>query len=149
MWPSLKPSQREAIVGVIPPQSASTVQTTAWCDASQFENFEGLIMVGALGASATVDALLQQAQDSTGTGVKTVTGSAIVQLTKAAANDNSECRINFMQADLDVANAFCFIRLAITPAVAASLISGVLQGVDPRYGPADGYAAASQTQIIS
>jgi hypothetical protein len=149
MWPSLKPSQREAILGFIPPQSAAAVQYTAWVDASLFLNAEGLVSVGALGASATVDAQLQQAQDNAGTGVKTVVGSAIVQLTKVAANDNSQVRINFMQADLDVSNGFRFIRLAITPAVAASLISGLLQGVDPRYGPADVLAAASQTQIIS
>lgn len=147
MWPSLKPSQREAIVGVISPQSATTVQTSAWVPVAQFQNFEALVQIGAITGSGTVDAKIQQATDSSGTSAKDITGKAITQVV-GSANSNVQVRINVKQDDLDVNNAFTYIRLSITPAVAAALIGGLLQGVDTRYGPADGYAAASQVQVV-
>jgi len=148
MWPTLKPSQREAILGSIDPQSATTVKTTGWVDAALFQNWEALILVGAISATGTVDAKIQQATDNAGTGAKDLTGKAITQLTQAGGNGSQQCRINVKQDDLDVSNGFRYIRLSITPAVAAALIAGVLQGVDPRYAPADTLAAASQIQVI-
>jgi hypothetical protein len=47
------------------------------------------IILGVLGAAATVDAKLQQATDTSGTGAKDISGKAITQLVKAS-NDNNE-----------------------------------------------------------
>jgi hypothetical protein len=63
-----------------------------------------------------------------------VLGKAIVQFTKANADDGKTALINLKQEELDFANGFKFFRLSITPAVAASLIYGDVRGFDPRYG---------------
>ncbi|CAL77407.1 hypothetical protein BRADO3630 [Bradyrhizobium sp. ORS 278] len=146
--PALLPSQRVAIVGAIPPQSAAAVQTSGWIDATTFHNYLSMVQLGAIGAAATVDAKLQQATDNTGTGAKDVTGKAIVQFTKANTDDNKQAVINLKQEDLDFNNGFKWFRLSITPAVAATLIAGTVFGVDPRFGFASDNKAASEAQII-
>src|SRR3954467_4428393 len=111
--PAMKPSQRVGVVGVISPvsQAAGTV-TSGWMDATQFHNFMAILKTGVLGASATVDAKLQQATDNSGTGVKDITGKAITQLVKAL-NDNNQVTIDLKQEDMDFANAFKWFRLSV------------------------------------
>lgn len=145
---NLKPSQRSSIVGVIAPISASSVQTSGWMDATAFHNYLATISVGVLGASATVDAKIQQATSSGGTGAKDVTGKAITQLTKAGSDDGKQVLINLKQEDLDFANGFKFIQLSITPATAACLISGDVRGFDPRYGMATDNDAATVDEVV-
>jgi hypothetical protein len=99
-----------------------------------------LISTGILGASATVDAKLQQATDGAGTGVKDIPGAAITQIVKASG-DNKFSFINLDPQKLDVANGFCFVRLSVTVGTAASLVAGYLFGGNPRYGIA-AHAAA-------
>jgi hypothetical protein len=146
--PALLPSQRVAIVGAVIPQSALAVQTSSWIDATTFHNYMAVVQLGAIGASATVDAKLQQATDNAGTGVKDVTGKAIVQFTKANTDDNKQAVINLKQEDLDFNNGFKFFRLSITPAVAATLIAGQVLGFDPRFGFASDNKAVTQAQIV-
>lgn len=148
MSTALKPSQRVALVGAIDPQSANAVKTSGWIDATKFFNYLAIVSVGALGASATVDAKLEQATASDGTGAKDVTGRAITQLTKAGTDDSKQAEINLKQEDLDFANGFKFFRLSITPATAASLISGTVLGLDPRYGVASDSDAATVDEIV-
>lgn len=147
---NLKPSQRVGVVGAINPQSATTVQVSGWLDATVFHNYLALIAIGAITATGTVDAKIQQATSSGGAGAKDVTGKAIVQML-AAANANQQALINLKQEDLDIANGFKFFQLSITPAVAAALIEASILGVDPRYGFASdaGNANASQAQVIN
>lgn len=143
-----KPSQRTSIVGIINPQSASSVQSTGWIDATTFNNYLASVAVGALGSSATVDAKLQQATDNSGAGVKDVTSKAITQLTKSNTDDNKQALINLKQEDLDFANGFKWFRLSITPATAACLIAGTVWGHDARYSPATDYDLTSVTQVV-
>jgi hypothetical protein len=105
-----------------------------------------VVQNGVLGASATVDAKLQQATDNSGTGVKDVTGKAITQFLKATPDDGKQALINLKQEDLDFANGFKWFRLSITPATAACLIAGAVLGMDPRYGAASDAANAATTQ---
>ena len=107
--------------------------TSAWIDATTFHNYLAILKTGVLGASATLDAKIQQATDNAGAGVKDVTGRAITQLVKAS-NDNNQAEIDLKQEDLDFANGFKFFRLSMTVATAASLIDATILGVDPRYG---------------
>jgi hypothetical protein len=148
MNPNLKPSQRAGIVGVIDPQSSSTAKTSGWIDAAKFNNFLAIIQVGVLGASATVDAKIQQATDSSGTGAKDITGKLITQLTKAGTDDSKQVEINLKQDDLDVTNSFNYFQLSVTPATAASLISAVVLGFDARYGPASDFDATTVDEIV-
>lgn len=143
----LKPSQRVGVVGTIPPQSTSTTVTSGWMDATTFHNYMAILKSGTLGASATVDAKLQQASDSGGTGAKDVTGKAITQLVKAS-NDNNQVTIDLKQEDLDFANGFKFFRLSVTVGTAASLVDATILGLDPRYGLATDNDATTVVQNL-
>ncbi len=142
---NLHPTQRLALLAAVNPQSASTAQVSGWIDASKFDNFLALVAVGALGSGATVDAKIQQAQDSSGTAAKDVAGKAVTQLTKTGSNDNGQCLINLKQDELDFANGYGFIQLSVTPGVAASLIFAALFGFDARYEPPSQAASVEQT----
>lgn len=109
--------------------------STAWLAAADFFAFLALVDAGVLGASATLDAKLEQATDGSGTGVKNVTGKAITQLTKAGSDDNKWALINLRPAELDAEGGFTHFRLTITPAVAACLISAVVLGLNARNAP--------------
>ncbi|MHC2578222.1 hypothetical protein ACVI1J_009688 [Bradyrhizobium diazoefficiens] len=132
--PALKPSQRVGIVGVISPVSqAAGTATSGWIDATTFHNFMAILKSGVLGASATLDAKIQQATDNSGTGVKDVTGKSITQLVKAS-NDNNQVTIDLKQEDLDFNNGFKWFRVSVTVGAAASLVDATVLGFDPRYG---------------
>ncbi len=146
--PALKPSQRVSVVGVINPQSANAVQTSAWLDATTFHNYMAVIKVGALGAAATVDAKIQQATSNAGAGAKDVPGRAITQLTKVGNDDNKQVLINLKQEDLDFNNGFKFFQLSVTPAVAACLIDAAVLGFDPRYDFATDNDAATVDEAV-
>lgn len=91
--------------------------------------------LGAMGANATVDANLQQAQDATGTGAKAITGKSITQLTQAGADDNSLVCIELQTEELDVDNSFEYVRFRVTIAVADCTYSANLFGTNSRYKP--------------
>ena len=139
-----KPSEGLAVLATIDPisQGAGTV-TTGWVDQSQFLAVMALIQTGVLGASATVDAKIQQATSSAGAGAKDVTGKAITQIVKASG-DNKQALISLKEADLDTEGGFRYVRLSITVGTAASLISATLFGALPRYQPVAHQAAMVQ-----
>lgn len=145
---AMKPSQRVSVVGVISPQSANAVQATAWIDATAFHNYLAALKVGALGASATVDAKVQQATSNAGADAKDVTGKAITQLTKAGSDDNKQVLINLKQTDLDFNNGFKWFQVSMTPAVAACLIDATVYGFDPRYGFATDNDIAAVDEVV-
>lgn len=142
-----KISEGLAVLATIDPVSTTTTVTTGWVDQSVFFYVLALIDVGVMTASGTVDAKLQQATDSSGTGVKDITGKAITQLLAAGGN-NRQALINMKEADLDTENGFRFVRLSLTAATAASLVSAVLIGGVPRFQPANAYNQAGVAQIV-
>lgn len=91
--------------------------------------------VGTMGANATLDANIQQAQDATGTGVKAITGKSITQLTQAGSDDNSEACIELQTEELDVDNGFEYVRFRVTIAVADCAYAATLFGTNSRYKP--------------
>jgi len=157
MEPQLKPSNRASVVGIIPPQSATTVQSTGWILSTGFHNFLAIVQSGAITASGLIDAKIQQATSSGGAGAKAVyqnnntslAAKAITEWT-AAANASSQALINLRGEDLDIANGFIYINFSITPSVASAYIAGLLMGFDPRQLSADNAlnAAASQVQVV-
>lgn len=147
MFPNAKGSEELAILATFDPisQAAATV-TTGWVSVANFHAFLAVIQTGVMGAAATLDAKVQQAQDSGGTGVKDITGKSITQIVKASG-DNKQALINFKPEDLDTTNNFSYVRLSLTVGTAASLISATLLGVNPRYAPADAFDQAAVAQI--
>lgn len=145
MFPNILPSDRQTLAAVINPQSAGAgTVTSGWVAMKDYDQIQALILTGTLGTSATVDAKLQQATDSSGTGAKDVTGKAITQLVKAT-DDNKQAIINCRSDELDVANAFAFVQLSITVGTAASEVAGVVLGTDARYQPMTAAATVVQT----
>ena len=148
MFPNAKGSEELSILATIDPasQAAGTV-TTGWVSVTNFHALLAVVETGVLGASATLDAKFQQAQDNIGTGAKDVTSKALVQIVKATG-DNKQALINLKPEDVDNANGFAFVRLSLTVGVAASIVSGKLLGMNPRYATADAFNQAAVVQII-
>ncbi len=148
MFPNAKASELVAVLATIDPvsQAAGSI-TTGWVSVANFHNFLATIETGVLGTAATVDAKVQQAQDSSGTGVKDITGRAITQIVKASG-DNKQALINFRGEDLDNLNGFAFVRLSITVGTAASQIAAQLLGFTPRFATADTFNQSAVAQIV-
>lgn len=142
-------SELAGIVGAINPvsQGAGTA-TSGWIDASKFQQFMAIVQAGALGASATLDAKLEQATDAAGTGAKDVTGKAITQLTQAGTDSNKQVVINLNPSQhLDTDNGFDHFRLSMTVGTAASLIAGIVLGLNARLGVASDNDATTVDEI--
>lgn len=116
-----------------------TRQTAAhvsdWVLMSKYHRAFFLLILGAMGASATVDAKLQQASSATGTGAKDITGKAITQLTKAGSDDNSIVGIELQTEELDVNNGFEYVRFVVTIGVADCTYAATLFGTNGRFKP--------------
>jgi hypothetical protein len=148
MYPNSKASEILAVLATIDPatQAAGAV-STGWVSVANHLGFLALVQTGVLGASATVDAKLQQALDSSGTGAKDISGKAITQIVKATG-DNKQVLVNVKPEELDTVNGFGFVRVTVTVGVAASITSAQLLGVNPRYAPADVGNQAAVVQVI-
>lgn len=148
MNPNLKFSEGHSILATLDPvsQGAATV-TTGWVSMALFHGLAAIIQTGVLGASATLDAKLQQATTSGGAGAKDITGKAITQVVKASG-DSKQVVIEMRDTDLDAANGFAFVRLSVTVGTAASLINAMLLGFHPVYSPASVYNQAGVVQLV-
>lgn len=143
------PSERIAVVGTIDPDAnAAGAVTSDYGDAGKFGSFMAIAQSGILGTAATLDLKLVQATDSSGTGVKDITGKALTQLVKAS-NDDDQAIINVRAEELDVANGFAFVAMVHTVATATSDSSAILLGLDPRHGPASDFDLASVVEIVN
>lgn len=143
---NVRPSDRATVIATIDPSSqAAGTATSDWVSMSDFQSIEAVILAGVLGASATVDAKLQQATDASGTGAKDITGKAITQLTKAGTDDNKQAVLNCYASDLDVSNGFTHVALKITVATAASLTAAVILGHDAKVQPATALTSVDST----
>lgn len=138
-----------AVVGSIDPDAyAAAAYTSTYADAADFHTLMAVIQVGTLGASATVDAKLVQATDSSGTGVKDITGAAITQLTQAGSDSDKQAIISIQNSALDVANDFRYVAVVLTVATATSDASAVILGLTPRVGPASDNDATTVDEVV-
>ena len=144
------PSEKVAIGATIDPDAtvASTV-VSDYMSMADFESAMAIIMAGTLGASATLDAKLVQATDSSGTGVKDITGKAITQLTQAGTDSDKQAIINCRAEELDIANDFNHIAISLTVATATSDVSAILLGLNARVNPASDNDLASVDEIVA
>jgi len=148
MFPNAKGSELLAILGTLHPTSqAIGSATTGWISAASHRGLLAIVQTGVLGAGATVDAKIQQAQDSTGTGIKDIAGKSITQIPKASG-DNKQALINVKPEELDTANGFGFVRLSVTVGVAASQTAAQVLGINGRELPASGVNQSAVVQII-
>lgn len=147
MTPNQKLSEGLAVLATIDPisQGAGTV-STGWVAVADYHQMLALVDVGVFGASATVDAKLQQATDSSGTSAKDITGKSITQLVAAGGNDR-QALINLRPQELDTTNSFTHVRLSITVGTAATLVSGAIIAA-PRFEDASALNQAGVAQVV-
>lgn len=145
---NVKPTEQVAILaGLNPASQAAGTANSGWVLMSQFQKLLALVQVGVFGASATVDAKLQQATSSGGAGAKDITGKALTQLLAAGGN-NVQAEINLDAQELDVNGGFEYVQLSITVGTAATVIGGALIGFGARLAPASDFNNASVAQIV-
>lgn len=143
-------SELVAVIATIDPDAqAAGASTSDWAPMKDFERGLAVISVGTLGASATVDAKLQQATDSSGTGAKDITGKAITQLTQAGSDSDKQALIDVRGDELDVNNLFDHVAIVMTVATATSDTAALLLGTSARYGPASDFDLASVDEIVN
>lgn len=142
-------SEIAGVVGAIDPDVtvASTV-TSGWINVATFQSYMAIIMAGTLGASATLDAKLEQASDSSGTGAKDISGKAITQLTQAGTDSDKQAIINVRGEDLDLDNDFNHFRLSVTVATATSDLGAIVVGMNPRSGAVADNDASTVDEIV-
>lgn len=142
---NIQPSKRAPLSGVIDPDAqAAGASSSAWISMATFKNIMAIICAGTLGTSATLDAKLEQATDSSGSGVKDITGKLITQLTQAGADSDKQAIILCRDNELDMAGGFTHVRLTMTIAVATSDTSAVVLGFDARQEPAADIASVDE-----
>lgn len=117
----------------IPADSQTTAQTSSWVSMADFREIVALISVGDLATSATFNAKLQQATDSSGTGAKDITGKAITAL--ADTDDDVALLLSVIAEELDVDNNFTHVALVATPATAAVEFGALVFGCGARTRP--------------
>jgi hypothetical protein len=142
-------SEQLSILATIDPaaQAVGTVNT-AWVPLANHLDALAIVATGALEVGATVDAKLQQATDTTGTGAKDIDGTAIQQLADGIG-DNAQVLINLCGEDLDVNAGFAYVRLALTVAGAAANTAALLLGVNARREPADQFNQAAVAEVVA
>jgi hypothetical protein len=146
----IKPSEAVAVLGVIDPDAnTAAAYTSDWGDMGKFKKAMAIVFAGTLGSSATLDAKLQQATDSSGTGAKDISGKSITQLTEAGTDSDKQAIIEVDASELDVAGGFRYVALVMTVATATSDSGGVLLGFEPRFGPASDNDLASVDEIVN
>jgi hypothetical protein len=141
-------SEANAVLATINPvsQGAGTA-VSGWIPVANFHRIVALLSVGVFGASATIDAKFQQATSAAGAGAKDITGKAITQMLAAGGN-NRQAEIEITGADLDVNGGFSHVQFSVTVATAATLISAVVLGADPRYQTAAAFNQAGVAQLV-
>jgi hypothetical protein len=128
-------SDRARIAGVIDPDaySASTV-TSGWVSMATYNRIMAIVFAGTLGASATLDAKIEEATDGSGTGAQDLANKDITQLTQAGTDSDKQAIIN-VRAD-ELSSGYTHVRLSMTIGTAASDAGGVILGFEARYEPA-------------
>lgn len=145
------PSEVAAVLGTIDPDAyaASTV-VSDYCSMEKFEEIMVILLVGDMVATSTIDAVIKQATDSSGTSAKNLTTSkAITQLTQAGSDSNKQVIINVRAEDLDMANSFDHVAVSVTIGTAGSDFGAVILGLNPRYAPASDNDLTTVDEIVS
>jgi hypothetical protein len=142
---SSQPSERVAVVATIDPQDvAQTAKTSDWVPVRKWRELQALVLAGAI--TGTLDAKLQQATDSAGTGAADITGKAVTQF--AATDDNKQAVIN-LKAE-EVGSGYTHVALKITPTGGTTnLCGGLILGVKPQYPPASDDDLADVKEIVT
>jgi len=140
---TMKGSEVVSLLTTVDPISSATVVSSAYVSVAEVARILAVVQTGLIAATGTLNAKLEQATSGAGAGVKDIPGKAITALADTA--DNKQILINCRVEELDIAGGFAFVRLTITPAVAAALIAGQIWGFDARFQPKAHAASVVET----
>lgn len=146
MNPNIPLSEHLAVAAVIDPASLATgAHNSGWVSIVNLPQVLAVVHAGTLGSSGKIDAKLQQATDSSGTGAKDITGKAITQITA----NNKVALINCYDYEVDVNNGFTHVQLVVTVTTAASQGSAVVLGANAKFGPASDFNATEVAETVT
>lgn len=111
---------------ILEPVAGAATTSTSYLNVADAFNWLCIVSAGTVGTSVNVK--IQQAKDSSGTGVKDITGKAITALTGAGS-----ALIDITPSDLDLANDFSHIRVNMITVGASTVASVQLVSLDQRY----------------
>jgi hypothetical protein len=146
--PNLNPSKRADVVGSIDPDAyAAGTYTTGWIDMSKFFSVLAVVMAGTLGASATLDAKIQQARIRAARARRISPASRSRSLRRPAPIATNR-RSSTSCSRISTANNFA------RPPLDDGRDGGVRRrrvvlGFDPRFGDAEANDKASVDEIVS
>lgn len=115
-------------------QTAGT-HNSSYASLANYHRAVLVLDVGDMQSGATLDAGIQQATDTSGTGVKAISGKTITQLKQASGHGNDLVCIELQTEELDVDGGFDCVRFYVTVATAAVEYSAILYGLEPRFPP--------------
>ena len=142
-------NQDTAVLDAIDSQTlAPGSVSTGWFSLANTCKIAGIIVVGTMAATSTLDAKFEQATDSSGTGAKDITGSDITQLTAAGSDSDKQVIVSVVANSADFDNDFSYVRLTLTGATANVDLSAVLLGEVHDYGKASDYNNASVAEVV-
>lgn len=146
----IRADQAAAVVECTDPDAYTTGAITGdIIDMANFEQVMFVVMVGALGSSATADFQVYQGDSAALGNPKVISGAAITQLTEAGTDSDKQAIVIVKQADLDAAGGFRWIRGTLTIGAATSDAGVVALGFYPTYGPASDYDLTSVDEIVA
>lgn len=116
-----------------PANKAAATHATAWVSLQDYHRAWFVVEVGVMAAGATLDAGIQQATDTAGTGAKAITGKTITQLTQAGGDGNQILCIELQTEELDVDGGFDCVRGYLTVGTNTVYAACQLYGADTRF----------------
>src|SRR5512139_115662 len=109
---------------------------TSYVSLANYHRAVIIIHTGVMASGATLDAVVHEATDTSGTSAQHLSSSkAITQLTQAGSDSNKDVAIEIRTEELDIAGGFDCIALGYTVGTAATLLSIEIYGLVPRYAP--------------
>jgi hypothetical protein len=133
-----------AIVATIDPDAYGTgEQLSDEIDMADYHEICAVVMAGALGSSATLDAQLQGSTTSGGS-YAAISGKSITQMTQAGTDDDKQAVIHLRSDE----QSRRYVKLSMTVGTATSDCGGIVFG-RPRYSPGTDVDLASVDEVIA
>ena len=115
--------------------AANADWVSAYVSLANYHRAVIVINVGDIAAGGFIDASVLQATTTAGAGSKAITGKAITRLTQAGGDGDDVVAIELQTEELDVDGRFDCIALYVLCGSAASELSYIIYGLEPRFPP--------------
>lgn len=143
----MKLAEQVALVATIDPDAYGVgAQNSDAVDMSKFQSVLFVVLVGDLGASATLDFKVQEAADAAFTSPVDLTGKAITALTAAGSDSDKQALVEVRANELTEGKRY--IRGVLTLGTAGSDAAVLALAASPRYVPTDADDLASVDEMV-